>query len=78
MDYEAKNGAGYVFSGSNKGYGGASCLWLVFLPMAKLLVSKLQKLLMKHWSWCAKWVATDASGDERRQGDILEGGSLQL
>ena len=46
--YEAKNGAGYVFSGSNKGYGGAVVAMVGILQMAKLLVSKLQKLLMKH------------------------------
>ena len=65
--YEAKNGAGYVFSGSNKGYGGA--------VVAMVGISSDGKVVG------AKWVATDASGDERRAqfiGDIPEGGSFAV
>ena len=57
--YEAKNGAGYVFSGSNKGYGGAD----------------------ETPGLGAKWIAADASGNERRAqfvGDIPESGSFAV
>ena len=63
--YEAKNGAGYVFSGSNKGYGGA------VVSMVGISSDGLG----------AKWIAADASGNERRAqfvGDIPESGSFAV
>lgn len=46
--YEAKNGAGYVFSGSNKGYGGAVVAMVGISSDGKVVGVKVTKLLMKH------------------------------
>ena len=69
--YEAKNGAGYVFSGSNKGYGGAVVAMVGISSDGKVVGVKVTEAADE----------TDASGDERRAqfiGDIPEGGSFAV
>ena len=66
--YEAKNGAGYVFSGSNKGYGGAVVSMVGISSDGKVVGVKVTE-------------ASDASGNERRAqfvGDIPESGSFAV
>ena len=74
--YEAKNGAGYVFSGSNKGYGGA-----VVSMVGKVVGVKVTEASDETPGLGAKWIAADASGNERRAqfvGDIPESGSFAV
>ena len=74
--YEAKNGAGYVFSGSNKGYGGA-----VVSMVGISSDGKVTEASDETPGLGAKWVAADASGNERRAqfvGDIPESGSFAV
>ena len=66
--YEAKNGAGYVFSGSNKGYGGAVVSMVGISSDGKVVGVKVTE-------------ASDESGNERRAqfvGDIPESGSFAV
>ena len=79
--YEAKNGAGYVFSGSNKGYGGAVVAMVGISSDGKVVGVKVTEAADETPGLGAKWVATDASGDEGRAqfiGDIPEGGSFAV
>ena len=76
--YEAKNGAGYVFSGSNKGYGGAVVAMVGISSDGKVVGVKVTEASDETPGLGAKWVA---SGDERRAqfiGDIPEGGSFAV
>ena len=72
--YEAKNGAGYVFSGSNKGYGGAVVSMVGISSDGKVVGVKVTEA-------SDEWIAADASGNERRAqfvGDIPESGSFAV
>ena len=73
--YEAKNGAGYVFSGSNKGYGGAVVSMVGISSDGKVVGVKVTEASDETPGLGAKWIAADASGNERRAqfvGDILK------
>ena len=75
--YEAKNGAGYVFSGSNKGYGGAVVSMVGISSDGKVVTEASDETP----GLGAKWIAADASGNERRAqfvGDIPESGSFAV
>ena len=79
--YEAKNGAGYVFSGSNKGYGGAVVSMVGISSDGKVVGVKVTEASDETPGLGAKWIAADASGNERRAqfvGDIPEGGSFAV
>ena len=64
--YEAKNGAGYVFSGSNKGYGGAVVSMVGISSDGKVVGVKVTEASDETPGLGAKWIAADASGNERR------------
>ena len=79
--YEAKNGAGYVFSGSNKGYGGAVVSMVGISSDGKVVGVKVTEASDETPGLGAKWIAADASGNERRAqfvGDIPESGSFAV
>ena len=75
--YEAKNGAGYVFSGSNKGYGGAVVAMVGISSDGKVVGVKVTEASDETPGLGAKWIAAN----ERRAqfvGDIPEGGSFAV
>ena len=69
--YEAKNGAGYVFSGAMVGISSDG----------KVVGVKVTEAADETPGLGAKWIAADASGNERRAqfvGDIPESGSFAV
>ena len=63
--YEAKNGAGYVFSGSNKGYGGAVVSMVGISSDGKVVGVKVTEASDETPGLAAKWIAAESSGNER-------------
>ena len=77
----AQNHAGYVFSGSNKGYGGAVVSMVGISSDGKVVGVKVTEASDETPGLGAKWIAADASGNERRAqfvGDIPESGSFAV
>ena len=71
----------YVFSGSNKGYGGAVVAMVGISSDGKVVGVKVTEASDETPGLGAKWIAADASGNERRAqfvGDIPEGGSFAV
>ena len=76
--YEAKNGAGYVFSGSNKGYGGAVVSMVGISSDGKVVGVKVTEASDETPGLGAKWIAADASGNERRAQFVgKDGGTIE-
>lgn len=64
--YIATNGAGYVFSGTNSGYGGDVTAMVGINSDGEIVKVKVTDYSNETAGLGAKWGATDASGDERR------------
>lgn len=63
--YVAKNGAGYVFSGSNKGYGGDVVSMTGITADGQIAGVKVTEQA-ETAGLGAKWAGTDAAGQEKR------------
>lgn len=74
--YEATNGAGYVFSGANKGYGGDVVSMIGISADGQIMGVKVTEQ-NETAGLGAKWAGTDAAGTEKRAqyvGAVPEGG----
>ncbi len=79
--YTATNGAGYVFSGANKGYGGDVVAMVGINSNGEIVKVKVTEYGNETAGLGAKWGASDAAGDEKRAqyaGAIPDGGSFAV
>jgi electron transport complex protein RnfG len=79
--YVATNGVGYVFSGSNKGYGGDVVSMVGINTNGEIVKVKVTEYGNETAGLGAKWGATDTAGDERRaqyQGAIPADGEFAV
>ncbi len=63
--YEATNGTGYVFSGSNKGYGGQVVTMVGIDAEGKIVGTLVTEAADETPGLGAKWLATDAANKDR-------------
>ena len=63
--YEATNGTGYVFSGSNKGYGGQVVTMVGISADGQIVGTLVTEAADETPGLGAKWIATDAANQER-------------
>jgi electron transport complex protein RnfG len=78
--YEATNGAGYVFSGANKGYGGDVVSMIGIASDGTITGVKVTEQA-ETAGLGAKWAGTDAAGQEKRdqyKGAIPDGGAFAV
>lgn len=78
--YAAKNGAGYVFSGSNKGYGGAVVAMVGISADGEIVGVKVTEAGDETPGLGAKWTDNGDGVDKRAQfqGAIPENGSFAV